>query len=230
LNCTKNRKPTAELNRKQEAQTRRTKMITILDYNMGNVGSIANMIKKAGGSSIITSDTSNIASATKLILPGVGAFDNGMLNLRQSPFFDILNHKVLKDKTPILGICLGMQLMTKSSEEGKEPGLGWINANTVRFNFENNNPKPRVPHMGWNSVYKNKNHQITDNIIFEDSRYYFVHSYYVKCHNQNDILLTCNYFGNFTAAFQKDNIIGVQFHPEKSHKFGMQLISNFINL
>jgi len=204
--------------------------IVIIDYGMGNLGSIANMIKKIGGNSLISSKVEDIENADKLILPGVGSFDSGMKNITLSGLSDILNKKVLIDKIPILGICLGMQLMTKGSEEGKEKGLGWIDAQTVKFNFSDIEQNPRIPHMGWNTVTKNKNHKIIEDIEFNSSRFYFVHSYFVKCQNENDVLLTCNYFNNFTAAFQKDNIIGVQFHPEKSHKFGMKIFKNFLEL
>ena len=204
--------------------------IVIIDYGMGNLGSIANMIKKVGGTSLISSKISDIENADKLILPGVGAFDSGMNNLIQSGLKAAVEEKVFSKKIPILGICLGMQLMTKSSEEGIEKGLGWIDAQTIKFGFPDLEQKPRIPHMGWNTVIKNKNHKIIEGIEFNYSRFYFVHSYYVNCNDENDILLTCNYFNNFTAAFQKDNIMGVQFHPEKSHKFGMQIFRNYLEL
>lgn len=204
--------------------------IVIVDYGMGNVGSIANMIKKVGGDSIISSDIDMIANAGKLILPGVGSFDSGMSNLNSTGLRDVLNTKVLKDKVPILGICLGMQLMTHSSEEGIEKGLGWVDAETIKFDFNDFDPKPRIPHMGWNTVRQNKNHKIIEGLDMNSSRFYFVHSYFVKCHKEEDVLLTCNYHNDFTAAFQRDNIIGIQFHPEKSHRFGMELFKNFIEL
>lgn len=204
--------------------------IIIIDYGMGNVGSIANMIKKVGGTSIITSSIQDINNAEKIILPGVGAFDNGMKNIVNSGLIEVLNKKVLEDKIPILGICLGMQLMTLSSDEGVEKGLGWVKATTNKFDFTKITEKLRIPHMGWNTVTQQKNHPLIQNMELENSRFYFVHSYFVTCNLQQDVLLTCHYGLEFVAAFQKENIMGVQFHPEKSHKFGMQLMRNFLSI
>ena len=205
-----------------------TDIITIVDYGMGNIGSISNMIKKAGGTSQTTSDVNIIQAATKLLLPGVGAFDAGVESLKKSKLIDVLNKKVLIDKTPVLGICLGMQLMTNKSEEGTLKGLSWIDAETIKF--ESTDIQFRIPHMGWNQVSKLKNHDILENVDVNEARYYFVHSYYVKCHNSDDALLKCDYISDFDAAYQKENIFGFQFHPEKSHKYGMQIIKNFISL
>jgi glutamine amidotransferase len=198
-------------------------MIVIIDYGMGNLGSIANMIKKVGAKSIITSDLEEIKRADKLILPGVGSFNNGMRELKELGLIDTLNTKVLEDKTPILGICLGMQLMTQSSEEGELDGLGWIEAESKRFVSKS----LKVPHMGWNIIYNQKESKLftpTD----DEERFYFVHSYYVSCNNREDILTTTSYGHNFVSSFEKENIVGVQFHPEKSHKFGMRLFKNFV--
>ena len=198
-------------------------MIIIIDYQMGNVGSIKNMLKYIGKESIISSKIEDIEKADKLILPGVGAFDNGIRNLKE--LIPTLNKKVVEEKTPILGICLGMQLMTKCSEEGKLKGLNWINAETKKFNLDTN--KYRVPHMGWNLLtIKNKSSLFKN--ISNDSKFYFVHSYYVVCNDKNDIASTTNYGYEFTSSFQKDNIYGTQFHPEKSHKFGMEILKNFV--
>lgn len=198
-------------------------MITIIDYSMGNLGSIANMIKKVGHKSIITSDLEEIKNATKLILPGVGSFDNGMRNLAELGMIEVLNQKVLVEKTPILGICLGMQLMTKSSEEGKLAGLRWVDAQTKRFVSDT----LKIPHMGWNIIKHQKESTLFDECESE-KRFYFVHSYCVSCNIQEDILANTNYTQDFVSLFEKENIIGVQFHPEKSHKFGMQLLKNFV--
>lgn len=205
-------------------------MITIIDYGMGNVGSIQNMIKKIGGEARITSDLEEIKLAEKLILPGVGAFDNGMINLKEKGLIELLNQKVLVEKTPILGICLGMQLMTKSSEEGKLSGLSWIDAETIKFSFDDK--KLRIPHMGWNEIQIKKFNTIFKNFnsSFEEVDFYFVHSYYVKCKNKEDIVAICNYGLEFCCSFQRDNIYATQFHPEKSHKFGIKLLKNFVEL
>lgn len=204
-------------------------MIAIIDYGCGNLGSIQNMLKKLGAESIITSDAKQITIASKLILPGVGAFDTGIKNLHEKGMWDILNKKVLEQKIPILGICLGMQLMTKNSEEGKLNGLGWIDAFTIRFNFSKINEKKKIPNMGWNFIEIKKQSKLFTE-MYKNPKFYFVHSYHVKCNESNDVLATANYGYTFDCAFEHDNIYGVQFHPEKSHKYGMKLLQNFVNL
>ena len=199
----------------------------IIDYGMGNLGSIANMIRHLGFKSIITSDISDIQSAKKIILPGVGHFDKAMQNIRKRNLTEIIKEKALNEHVPMLGICLGMQIMCNASEEGSEQGLGLINADVKKFTFENNSTL-KIPHMGWNIV-----EQAKDNRLFSESlkphRFYFVHSYYVNCNDKSDVLTSTNYGFNITSAFQRKNIFGVQFHPEKSHKFGMDLLRNFIS-
>ena len=202
-------------------------MIVIIDYGMGNVGSIQNILKKFTEDVVISSNHEMIEKATKLILPGVGSFDNGMKNLKSFNLLNILNEKVVIEKIPVLGICLGMQLLTKRSEEGVLPGLAWIDAETVKFDFEKN--KLKIPHMGWNLVYVNKQNKLLDN-MYEETRFYFVHSYYIKCNNKEDVILKTNYGLDFASAVNKENIYGVQFHPEKSHKFGLQLLKNFVEI
>ncbi|MFH0896340.1 MAG: imidazole glycerol phosphate synthase subunit HisH [Bacteroidota bacterium] len=202
-------------------------MLVIVDYGMGNLGSIANMIHKLGSKSIISSDPNVIATADKLILPGVGAFDHGMINLKEKELFSVLQTKVLKEKTPILGICLGMQLMGKFSAEGNEEGLGWIDGGCVRFDFTNKNAQLRIPHMGWNEVHVVKENPLIDNEL-EDTRYYFVHSYHMQCNDHSQVLGTANYGYEFPCCVNHENIYGVQFHPEKSHKFGMRLLTRFM--
>jgi glutamine amidotransferase len=202
------------------------KLITIIDYGMGNLGSIANMIKYIGFKSLITSDKSLVESADKIILPGVGNFDKAIMNITSLGLLEIIKQKALTCRTPMLGICLGMQLMCKKSEEGSEDGLGIIDAEVKKFNFPENQ-KLKIPHMGWNLAEQKKN-----NILFsgmdEKPRFYFVHSYHVVCNNEPDILSTTNYGYKFVSSFARENIAGVQFHPEKSHKFGMCLLKNFI--
>jgi glutamine amidotransferase len=204
-------------------------MIVIIDYGMGNIGSLQNMIKKAGGTSTISSNARDIENAEKLILPGVGAFDNGMINLQKLGLIDVLNKKVVVEKTPILGVCLGMQLLTKSSEEGVLSGLGWLNAKTVKFKFTGDSKKLKLPHMGWNTITIRKE-SLLFNGMYEDARFYFVHSYHLVCEDESDILTTTNYGYDFVSAVEKGNIFGVQFHPEKSHKYGLKLIKNFLEL
>jgi len=203
-------------------------MITIIDYKTGNLGSIRNMLKKIRMESVITSNPEEIESATKIIFPGVGSFDQGMVNLINLNIKDILNKKVLVDKIPVLGICLGMQLMTLKSEEGRLQGLGWIDADTVRFRFDDT-AQFKSPHMGWNFIRQHKESRLLRNMVPE-SRFYFVHSFYVRSNNPSDILTSTEYEKEFTSSYEKENIIGVQFHPEKSHKFGMALLRNFAEL
>ena len=197
-------------------------MITIVDYGLGNLGSVHNMLKKIGARSEITGDASKIAKATKILLPGVGAFDAAMAKLTNTGLRDILDQKALVERVPILGICLGMQLLTSGSDEGKLPGLGWIPSRTYRF------PKTelKVPHMGWNLVRKTNTSPLTENFD-EEFRFYFVQSYFVKADRQDFSVLQTTYGVTFDSGIQRDNILGVQFHPEKSHKFGATLFKNF---
>jgi glutamine amidotransferase len=205
-------------------------MITIIDYGMGNLGSIANMLKKIGAEAVISSDLSVIGRADKLILPGVGAFDSGMKKLHERGLPEILSEKVIAEKTPILGICLGMQLMTKRSEEGSLPGLGWIDAETIRFRFGvEGNEDLRVPHMGWNTVHPAGEGELFRGMT-DELRFYFVHSFHLVCNDENDIAARTHYGYNFVSAVRRGNIMGVQFHPEKSHKFGMRLLKNFVEI
>lgn len=201
--------------------------ITIVDYGVGNLGSIQNMIKKLGAQSEIATDASAIERATKIILPGVGAFDAGMTQLNQSGLRASLDTAVLQRRIPVAGICLGMQLMTKGSEEGTLPGLGWVSAKTIRF-VSLPNEAMKIPHMGWSVVTKAKQSSALD-LLDDESRFYFVHSYHVDCSNPEDVLLTAQYGSvRFDAAFERENILGFQFHPEKSHRFGMILLKAFL--
>lgn len=202
-------------------------MIVIIDYGLGNLGSIKNMLSKIGHDSIITSDIEQINNASKLILPGVGSFDQGMHNLNERNLIPVLTEKVITKKTPILGICLGMQLFTAKSDEGTHQGLAWIDAETRKFDPSKSTQKYSIPHMGWEYVHQQKTSKLLDE-MYEDPKFYFVHAYYIKCKQTEDILLTSEYIEEFHSAFEKENILGVQFHPEKSHKFGMKLLSNFV--
>ncbi len=203
-------------------------MITIIDYGMGNLGSIQNMFKRIGVPSEVTGDRTRIAAAEKILLPGVGAFDAAMERINTSGLLDLLNGKVQDEKVPVLGICLGMQLLSRSSEEGILPGLGWINATTIKFNVEDD-PKLKIPHMGWNRIYPTKESVLTANLPPEP-RFYFVHSYHVKATDPSNVLATTHYGIDFHSVVQHENIYGAQFHPEKSHKFGMKLLQNFASI
>jgi imidazole glycerol-phosphate synthase subunit HisH len=203
-------------------------MIVIVDYKVGNFFSVKNMLKKAGEQNvIISSSTDDILSADKLILPGVGAFDYGMSQLNESGLIAALNQKVLVEKTPVLGICLGSQMLTESSEEGKSiSGLGWSKGKTVRINKEKlGNKDLRIPHMGWNEVLVKKANPLFNNL--NEARFYFVHSFHIQCEDDVDTLATSIHGYEFTTAVNRENIYGVQFHPEKSHRFGLQLLKNF---
>ncbi|MCX8080325.1 MAG: imidazole glycerol phosphate synthase subunit HisH [Bacteroidia bacterium] len=203
-------------------------MVLIINYNTGNCGSILNMIKKAGGNAEIVSDPMQLKGAEKIILPGVGSFDFGMNELEKGGWIEVLNKKIINEKVPVLGICLGMQLMAKKSEEGIKSGLGWVDAEVIKFRFEDQ--KIKIPHMGWNWVSPLKYDTLFKNYT-DNPRFYFVHSYYVKCHHEEDIIAKTAYFTQtFVSSFRKDNIFGVQFHPEKSHVYGLHLLKNFIQL
>jgi len=204
-------------------------VIVIVDYGVGNLGSILNMLRYLKIDATISSKISDIESAEKLILPGVGAFDDGMEKLYNTGLISALQKKVMDQKTPILGICLGMQLFTEKSEEGTTPGLGWIDAETKRFRFNGLNTKLKIPHMGWNTVKIHDASTLYKGMDGE-ARFYFIHSYYVQCHNPNNIITTTPYGIEFTSSLKSNNIYGVQFHPEKSHKFGMKLFKNFAEM
>jgi glutamine amidotransferase len=200
-------------------------VLVIVDYGLGNLGSIKNMLRKIGVDATVSGETSVIESAAKLVLPGVGAFDHGMESLGERGLIDVLNVK-RGEGTPILGICLGMQLLTKGSEEGTLPGLGWIDARAVRFRSDGRAEKFTVPFMGWN--YVRVSHPCR---LFEDltdrPRFYFVHSYYVQAADQSAVIATSRYEVEYAAAIESENVVGVQFHPEKSHRYGMKLLTNF---
>ncbi len=202
-------------------------MTTIINYNLGNPKSIKNMLSYLGIDAVISDDLNVLKTANRIILPGVGHFAHGMNQLNNLGFTDVIKEHALTQQKPILGICLGMQLMTNFSEEGDVDGLGLIDAQTKKFQLQDKSLK--IPHMGWNEVSWQKESPLL-NGLSEKMRYYFVHSYFVECNNQNDVLGTTHYGQDFVSSFQHDNIIGMQFHPEKSHKFGMELLQNFTKL
>ncbi|MBM3176585.1 MAG: imidazole glycerol phosphate synthase subunit HisH [Bacteroidetes bacterium] len=203
--------------------------ITIIDYGIGNLNSVANMIRYVGGKCIISSDLDTIVKAEKLLLPGVGAFDMGMSKLTSSGIKDLLNDLVIQRGIPILGICLGMQLMTQKSAEGELEGLGWIEAEVKKFTF-NGEMNLKIPHMGWNNVEVSKDNLLIKEGEHKEHRFYFVHSYFVDAKNTTDIMCLTRYGHDFCSAFSHQNIFGVQFHPEKSHKYGMSLMKKFIQI
>ena len=200
-------------------------MITIVDYGLGNLGSVLNLFRKIGAATEVTGDLEKIVSAKKILLPGIGAFDTAMEKLSGTELRQVLDQKALVEKIPVMGICLGMQLLSRGSEEGKLKGLDWIPSFTYKF------PKNelRVPHMGWNYVKKTTPSQLTENFE-QDFKFYFVHSYYVKTDNEHNSILQTSYGLTFDSGVQKDNIFGFQFHPEKSHRFGTLLFKNFAKL
>jgi glutamine amidotransferase len=187
------------------------------------------MLKKAGAKAIASSDPEVLQQAEKLILPGVGAFDAGMNKLNECGLVPLLNHLALEKKVPFLGLCLGLQLMTKKSEEGQCPGLGWLDAETLRFKFDNSQSHLKVPHMGWNTIEIRQSHPLFKDLDPE-ARFYFVHSFYVQSRDPQSVLAETDYGGYFHSIFAKDNIMGFQFHPEKSHKYGMRLLKNFAEM
>jgi imidazole glycerol-phosphate synthase subunit HisH len=206
-------------------------MVVIVDYGVGNLGSLANMLKKAGARASISSDRDAIARADKLILPGVGAFDNGMRHLEASGLIPVLDERA-RTGTPLLGVCLGMQMLARRSEEGVLPGLGWIDAEVIRLRpgavggSPDGNGVLKVPHMGWNELLPLRQHPLLAD-LGEEPRFYFVHSYHVVCGSRDTELAHADYGGRFVAAVAQGNVLGVQFHPEKSHRFGTQLLRNF---
>ncbi len=201
-------------------------MIAILDYGLGNLGSISNMLKVIGEKSKITSDKDIISKADGIILPGVGAFDAGMSRLNDTGLAETVKVEAEKGK-PVLGICLGMQLLGRNSEEGSLQGLALIPFECRKFSFSDDNLK--IPHMGWDVVTFQKDHPVLNGLTGQQ-RYYFVHSYHAVCDSSENVLMTCDYGYEFAAAVVKDNVIGVQFHPEKSHDFGMALLENFVKI
>lgn len=202
-------------------------MIVIVDYGMGNAGSILNRLKRIDAEALVSSSVEDLARADKIILPGVGYFAAGMDNLKRYGLITMLEQKVLKEKVLILGICLGMQLFTKKSEEGNAEGLQWLDAETKRFNFQTSNIGLRVPHMGWKTIESKRDSAILDGLS-PAAEFYFVHSYHVCCHETGDIVATTRYGYDFASVIQKDNIFGSQFHPEKSHQDGITFLKNFV--
>lgn len=199
--------------------------VVIVDIGLANIRSVQNMFKRVGVAALASHEVGAISRADKLVLPGVGAFDTGMSKLEESGLVSVLTERALEASVPTLGICLGMQLMTEGSEEGSLPGLGWLPGRTRRLRVEHKGLK--VPHMGWNIAHPTR----PDSLFHDapsDARYYFVHSYHVVCDEHRDVLAVTEYGGEFTSAFQRGTLYGTQFHPEKSHRFGMNVLRNFV--
>lgn len=199
--------------------------IVIIDYGLGNIGSIRNMLNRIGVDACVSRNPDEIRECGKLILPGVGSFDMGIMQLQRLKLFSTINQLVLEEGRPVLGICLGMQLMTKGSEEGNLPGLSWLDARCFKLQTNESTPK-RLPHMGWNIAKKTKP-SIFLNEDENSNKFYYVHSYYVKCNDASDVLAETMYGQQFSSAVQRGNIFGVQFHPEKSHSYGFNLMKSF---
>ncbi len=204
-------------------------MIAIIDYGLGNIKAFANVYKKLGVPHQVARKTSDLEKATKVILPGVGAFDHAMIRLKESGMLESLNQLALEKQVPLLGICVGMQILARSSEEGSLPGLGWVDGDVRKFQSSPEVNLRVVPHMGWNNIVP-----LTENGLMRglgvDARFYFLHSYYFHCQNTENVIAVTDYFGKFTCAVNSGNIYGVQFHPEKSHQWGIQLLKNFSDL
>lgn len=204
-------------------------MIAIINYGSGNIQAIGNIYHRLNIPFIVAEQPDDLKKATKIILPGVGAFDQAITELEKSGLRQALDDHILYIKKPILGICVGMQILAKSSEEGVLKGLGWIDGTVQKFDHSRFIQATHLPHMGWNDVEPVKNNQLFNDVGL-NTRYYFLHSYYFSCSRQEDILATTDYGGQFASAVNSDNIYGVQFHPEKSHQAGIQLLKNFSTL
>jgi imidazole glycerol-phosphate synthase subunit HisH len=204
-------------------------MIVIIDYGVGNVLAFVNAFTRLNIPVSVATSAKDLAVATKLILPGVGSFDHAMLRLRQSGMQEPVEKLVQKDAMPVLGICVGMQMLATSSEEGSLPGLGWIEGTVKKFDKANIPNECKLPHMGWNDVKPVGSSPLFSGME-QDSRFYFLHSYYFECANKSNALASTDYGGPFSCAVQKNNVYGVQFHPEKSHSFGSLLLKNFAEL
>ncbi|TPE54287.1 imidazole glycerol phosphate synthase subunit HisH [Maribrevibacterium harenarium] len=204
-------------------------MIGIIDYGLGNISAFANIFKQLNIPFKQVKNINDFESVTKLILPGVGAFDYAMQLLNDSGMREKLDHLILSEKVPVLGVCVGMQIMANSSEEGSVPGLGWIGGKVKKIDASKLNHKPTIPHMGWNQVRAKKDVDIFSGIDYEQG-FYFLHSYYFDADNPQDVLAVSEYAGEFVCAVHKENIYGFQFHPEKSLLNGVLLLKNFANL
>ncbi len=203
-------------------------MIAIINYGVGNLTSVLNMFKLIGADAVITGDANEIRNASKLLLPGVGHFDSCMQRFNESGLRPVVEHKVFKEKLPLLGICVGAQMMTRGSEEGTEKGLGWVNADTIRFRLDASS-KLKIPNMGWNELIISKPSPLW-NELGEEARFYFAHSFHFQFDDEEMVTGKANYGYEYPVAFRNENMFATQFHPEKSHKYGMKVLENFMKL
>lgn len=204
-------------------------MITLIDYGVGNIFAFQNVYKRLDIPTKIAKTAADLKSASKLILPGVGAFDYAMKQLNASGMRQVLDEMVMELKIPIIGICVGMQMMGNKSEEGNAEGLKWIDADIIKFNESLIQQRTKLPHMGWNDVSPTKAHPLFKGLE-QDSIFYFLHSYYFNCKNKEDVIAISDYGISFASAVNSNNVYGIQFHPEKSHQFGEKLLNNFAQL
>jgi glutamine amidotransferase len=204
-------------------------MITIIDYGSGNIKAIANIYEKLKVGFTIASTPEQVVGAKKIFLPGVGAFDETISKLDSTGFRKVLDKEVLENKVPIMGICVGMLILAESSEEGTCKGLGYIKGKVKKIDSSMLKQKPKLPHLGWNSIEISKENMLLHNIdpVFG---FYFLHSFYFECDDPNDVLATTYYGSTFASAIQRENVFGIQFHPEKSHRNGVDLLHNFAKL
>jgi glutamine amidotransferase len=203
-------------------------MMRVVNYGVGNIRAFLNAYNALGIPVSAASTPAELKGSTKIILPGVGAFDNAMVRLEQSSLRETLSHLVLDEKVPVLGVCVGMQMFAHGSEEGSQRGLGWIDGEVKKFSASQGGRPRSVPHMGWNDVRLVRPSHLFDGLM--GARFYFLHSYYFDCQQEADILAATNYRGDFVCAASSGNIFGVQFHPEKSHQWGSRLLQNFAEL
>jgi glutamine amidotransferase len=206
-------------------------MIGVIDYGVGNISAFRNIYKHLNIPAISVTKESDLNDVNKLILPGVGHFDYAMSKFQDSCMLERVNKMVVEQNIPVLGICVGMQMMAICSDEGCLPGLGWIDAKVKKFDpdFTIGSTRLPLPHMGWNDIVMEKESPILKGLEY-DSQFYFLHSYYFRCNNPDDIIAKTNYGANFTCAINHEKVYGVQFHPEKSHKYGIKLLKNFAQL
>jgi glutamine amidotransferase len=204
-------------------------MIALIDYGVGNIRAFTNIYKKLGIPVKIAKNAEDLRGITRIILPGVGAFDHAMEQLERSGMRQRLDELVMQEKVPVIGICVGMQMLAHSSDEGVRPGLGWMDASVKKFDGSKISYSTHLPHMGWNDVKPVKKNELL-NGLENESKFYFLHSYYFHCNDTRDTIANTDYGIQFSCAVNKNNIYGVQFHPEKSHQYGIQLLNNFANL